>query len=93
MVIVGNKTDLERTTSKEELEATVMFDWENGYVECCAKDNVNISTVFKELLNQARSRFDINNCQGTVGAMAKGSLPSTPLVLRRRQSLPQVGLL
>ena len=42
MVIVGNKTDLERATSKEELEATVMFDWENGYVECCAKDRKSV---------------------------------------------------
>jgi hypothetical protein len=27
---------------QEEAEATVVFDWENGYAECSAKDNINI---------------------------------------------------
>jgi small GTP-binding protein len=86
IVVVGNKTDLPREISKEEAEATVMFDWENGYMECCAKDNINISLVFKELLNQAKSRFDFSNPVGRV----QGSSPSTPLSMQRRQSLPQV---
>ena len=51
IVVVGNKTDLPREITKEEVEATVMLDWENGYMECCAKDNINISAVFKEILN------------------------------------------
>jgi len=85
MVVVGNKIDVERDTSKEAIEATVLFDWENGYVECSAKNNVNVSTVFKELLNQARARYDISN-----SSASKGSLPSTPLVMKRRTSLPQV---
>ena len=33
----------------------VQCDWENGYVECSAMFNTNVTTVFKELLNQARS--------------------------------------
>ena len=87
IVVVGNKTDLERKTSQEALEATVMFDWEHGYVECSAKDNINTTAVFKELLGQARNRFEIS-C--TPSASSRGSLPSTPLVIRRRTSLPQV---
>ena len=86
IVVVGNKTDLPREITKEEAEATVMFDWENGYMECCAKDNINITAVFKELLNQAKSRFDFSNPVGR----AQGSFPATPLIMRRRQSLPQV---
>ena len=89
IVVVGNKTDLERKTSQEALEATVMFDWEHGYVECSAKDNINTTAVFKELLGQARNRFEIS-CTPSTGSSRKGSLPSTPLVIRRRTSLPQV---
>ena len=84
IVVVGNKTDLTRDITMEEVEATVKLDWENGYIECCAKDNINIESVFKELLNQAKSRFDFSN------PVRRGSSPSTPLCMRRRQSLPQV---
>ena len=90
IVVVGNKTDLERKTSQEALEATVMFDWEHGYVECSAKDNVNVTAVFKELLGQARHRSE-NSCQPSAASgSSRGSLPSTPLIIRRRTSLPQV---
>ena len=27
---------------QDEAEATVVFDWENGYAECSAKENINI---------------------------------------------------
>ena len=90
IVVVGNKTDLERKTSQEALEATVMFDWEHGYVECSAKDNINTTAVFKELLGQARNRFEISCPPSASSTSSRGSLPSTPLVIRRRTSLPQV---
>ena len=91
IVVVGNKTDLERKTSQEALEATVMFDWEHGYVECSAKDNINITAVFKELLGQARNRFEIScTLSAACTNSSRGSLPSTPLVIKRRTSLPQV---
>ena len=32
----------------------VSMDWENGYVECSAMFNSNISSVFRALLHQAR---------------------------------------
>ena len=38
IVIAGNKTDLDRELARLETEATVCFDWECGYVECCARD-------------------------------------------------------
>ena len=56
IVVVGNKTDLPREISKESVEARVRYDWEHGYVECCAKDDLNITAIFKELLVQAKSR-------------------------------------
>ena len=56
IVVVGNKTDLPRGISKELVEARVRHNWEHGYVECCAKDDVNITAIFRELLIQAKSR-------------------------------------
>ena len=61
IVVVGNKCEVERhdgSILKETPEATVVFDWENGYVESSAKERRNINKIFKELLVQARSRYD-----------------------------------
>ena len=77
---MGNKTDLERNISKEEAEATVNLDWENGYVECCAKDNQNIQAIFRALLIQAKS--PILRLLERDGKVATGA--------RRRKSFPQV---
>ena len=61
-MVVANKSDLpvDRKLPHESLEATAIFDWENGYVQCSAKDRININKIFKELLNQAKSRFDVS---------------------------------
>jgi GTPase SAR1 family protein len=76
IVVVANKTDLARQITREETEATVLCDWENGYVECCAKDNLNIVAVFKALLVEAKSPL---------------LLPSNrPAALTRRRSMPQI---
>lgn len=85
-VVVGNKTDLPREISREVVETQVRCEWEHGYVECCAKDNVNITEIFRELLNQAKSSFDFCN----LTSRGRGLLSDTPVVMRRRQSLPQV---
>ena len=74
VVVVGNKTDLERQIPREEAEATVLCDWENGYVECCAKDNLNVPAIFRALLVQAKFSFQA----------------SSPSLISRRQSLPQI---
>ena len=85
IVVVGNQTDLPREVNRGEAEAMVMFDWENGYMECCAKHKVGIAEVFQELLNQAKSKFDFRTPLGS------SPLPSTPPAnMRRRKSLPQV---
>ena len=80
LVVVGNKTDLERNISREEAEATVNLDWENGYVECCAKDNKNIQAIFRTLLVQAKSPI-LRLLEGDGKA---------PIGMRRRKSFPQV---
>ena len=79
LVVVGNKTDLERQIPREEAEATVLCDWENGYVEGCAKDNLNVTAVFRALLVQAKSPLLL---------MPSVQVPAP--VMRRRKSLPQI---
>ena len=54
MVIVGNKTDLERKLPAMEIEATVCLDWDCGYVECSAWEERGVEEVFRELAMQAR---------------------------------------
>jgi RASD family protein 2 len=52
LLIAGNKTDLERQLPRLETEATVCFDWECGYVECCARDGSNVEKVFDNIITQ-----------------------------------------
>ncbi|XP_050515404.1 ras-related protein Rap-2b isoform X2 [Diabrotica virgifera virgifera] len=74
IVVVGNKTDLtgDREIDTATTESVITVDWENGFVETSAKDNVNITKVFKELLAQAKVKYNL----------------SPALRRRRRQSLP-----
>ena len=51
IVIVGNKTDTARELDTVEVESVVQCDWENGYVECSAMFNNNVTTVFKARVN------------------------------------------
>jgi len=96
IVIVGNKSDAVRELDKSETEATVVFDWENGYVECSAKLNSNIQEIFKEVLTQTKSTsgvdfretFKLGRQESSNSS--NNSSQSTPVNMRRRQSLPQV---
>ncbi|XP_066256425.1 ras-related protein Rap-1 isoform X1 [Euwallacea similis] len=74
IVVVGNKIDLtgNREVDTATTESVVTVDWENGFVEASAKENVNVSKVFKELLAQAKVKYNL----------------SPALRRRRRQSLP-----
>lgn len=64
IVVVGNKVDLaesgRRGISREIAETIALFDWECGYVECSAKQNVHIIDVFKELLVQAKVSYNLS---------------------------------
>lgn len=55
IVVVGNKMDLEadRALSKELIETLVTMDWEAGFIECSAKSNLNVSAVFKQLMQRS----------------------------------------
>ncbi|XP_043253973.1 ras-related protein Rap-2a [Colletes gigas] len=75
IVVVGNKVDLVDSKQEVDPESTrelVTMKWENGFVEVSAKDNTNVSLVFKELLIQAKLKYNL----------------SPALQRRRRQSLP-----
>ncbi|PZC81760.1 ras-related protein Rap-1 [Helicoverpa armigera] len=76
IVVVGNKVDLAETGARQvefhTTESVVTVDWENGFVEASAKDNLNVSQIFKELLVQAKVKYNL----------------SPALRRRRRQSLP-----
>ena len=55
IVIVGNKCDSEsRQVQREMAETTVKIDWDNGFIEASAKDNCNVTGIFRELLHQAK---------------------------------------
>ena len=88
IVIVGNKVDRDREMDKVEVESVVQCDWENGYVECSAMFNTNISSVFKELLNQAHSQLCPPRYHTQDGLLSVANHES--LHMRRRQSLPIV---
>ncbi|TRY69006.1 hypothetical protein TCAL_04096 [Tigriopus californicus] len=103
IVVVANKCDLDKdpSLSCETIEATVIFDWENGYVQSSAKDRVNINKIFKELMNQAKTKYDFTVPQissASVLLSAQSARGCSPAIhkrgfednLRRRQSVPAV---
>ncbi|XP_076338655.1 ras-related protein Rap-1b-like isoform X2 [Tachypleus tridentatus] len=54
IVVVGNKNDLEenRLIRKELAETIVCIDWEHGFVESSAKNNTNVTNIFRELFSE-----------------------------------------
>ena len=56
MLIVGSKVDQERSDQLpfHQIEAVVCLDWEAGYVECSAKEDINIEAVFNEAILQTK---------------------------------------
>ncbi|KAK6625025.1 hypothetical protein RUM43_005316 [Polyplax serrata] len=89
IVVVGNKIDVEteRVTPREITESTAAFDWECGYVECCAKENIRIIDVFKELLVQAKIRYNLSPAvrrrrQSLPNYMSGGSAKSKHMLKR-----------
>ncbi|XP_068082216.1 GTP-binding protein Rhes-like [Anabrus simplex] len=63
VVVVGNKDDVDaasRAVPQEVAGSVATLDWECGYIECSAKHNVRIVDVFKELLVQAKVRYNLS---------------------------------
>uniref|UniRef100_G3MLH1 GTP-binding protein Rhes n=1 Tax=Amblyomma maculatum TaxID=34609 RepID=G3MLH1_AMBMU len=78
LVVVGNKCELPtsvRRVRREVAETIISIDWENGFVESSAKENINILGIFKELLVQAKIPQDLNP---TVINKRRRSLPVFP---------------
>lgn len=77
-VIVCNKADIkpEAVVEKCTMDSIVSIDWEATYVEVSAKDNINVSLVFQELLQM--TKLTSNNTP-------LGKRNSLPDIYRRRR--------
>ncbi|KAG8176475.1 hypothetical protein JTE90_007146 [Oedothorax gibbosus] len=76
IVVVGNKCDLEesRAVPKDVTESVVSIDWEDGFVEASAKDNVNILQIFNAVLRQAHISYAL----GKAVEKRRQSMPVQP---------------
>ena len=54
MLIAANKMDLCPGLTIDALQKSLSIDWECGFLECSAKESLNVSDVFKELLGQIK---------------------------------------
>ena len=50
ITIVANKSELTWSLSPDEVEATVMLDWESSFVECSAIDAKSVSCLTQEII-------------------------------------------
>lgn len=65
IVVVGNKCDADavgeaRQIERADVERVCRTEWQCGYVECSAKENVGIVEVFKALLKQAKISYNLS---------------------------------
>ena len=80
IVVVGNKCDLDckRAVQKDLAENIVQIDWDNGFLECSAKNNQNMTAIFKEMLKQSKLPFVVSNALDSQKNRRR-SLPAYPL--------------
>lgn len=71
----------------ETTESVVTVDWENGFVEASAKNNINVTEVFKELLNQAKIKY---NLSPALRRRRRVSLPPNSPAVTPNQSHPAI---
>lgn len=89
IVVVGNKCDLEckRAVGREMAENVVQIDWENGFIECSAKNNFNMTSIFKEMLVQSKLPFVVSNALDSQKNRRR-SLPAYPSSLHHHLKEP-----
>ena len=58
IIVAANKSDLGKDTSKQDVATTVRKTWHASYVECSAKHNWNITSMFKEVASQVINKKD-----------------------------------
>ncbi|KAF8794841.1 ras-related protein Rap-1-like [Argiope bruennichi] len=87
IVVVGNKSDLEdtRVVSRDITESVVTIDWEVGFVEASAKENVDIALIFKTVLTQAHICYAL----GTPMERRRKSLPIQSTYPKLKRALEQ----
>jgi Ras-like protein family protein 10B len=52
IIVAANKSDLCKNISKQDVAATVRKSWRSSYVECSAKHNWNITSMFKQVARE-----------------------------------------
>ena len=89
IVVVGNKCDLEckRAVGREMAENVVQIDWDNGFIECSAKNNFNMTSIFKEMLVQSKLPFVVSNALDSQKNRRR-SLPAYPSSLHPQLKEP-----
>ncbi|KAK8892631.1 hypothetical protein M9Y10_029870 [Tritrichomonas musculus] len=65
VILIGNKSDLERSVTKEEAQ-DLASQYKIPYIETSAKDNINVDLAFQSLANESYNYFikkipDTNN--------------------------------
>ena len=58
IIVAASKTDLAKDLPKQDFSATVRKTWHSRYVECSAKYNLNIATIFKEVTRKVIKQKD-----------------------------------
>ena len=58
IIVAANKSDLVKDIPKQDVSTTVRKTWHSRYVECSAKYNLNIATIFKEVTREVIKHKD-----------------------------------
>ncbi|RWS25849.1 GTP-binding protein Di-Ras2-like protein [Leptotrombidium deliense] len=92
VVIAGNKCDLEeQRLINREMTEFECIDWEVGFVECSAKCNENITSIFQQLLLQAHLKGTLKGAVNPSAVQASSNSNASRegrSNQRRRSSLP-----
>ena len=82
IVVLANKADNDWSIAADALEATVLLDWECGFVECSAKDRNSMDRVVVEVLNQVGKELKKENSSSIV---RRNAFPSMSLIQKQEK--------
>ena len=84
ILVVGNKTDLVDTEHPNQavIESVVCMDWEEKYFSTSAKDNSNISEIFKKLGSLCAAKKELEDKRLTL--LRRTSMPTMKIFARQK---------